>query len=169
MKRSELDLEQLLRRTLEHILEKVGATNAAIFLPSSLDEYSLGGYINYDQAGGSPDLLLQHLADIVAPEIANRDALLHVTDNETLDQWLGDDANYLEDCHLVASPCVHEDECLAVIALFRDCESPFEHESVETIDAISPVLAEYLAKIIRVHHRAVMETEFEGPDEDLPF
>lgn len=167
--RKELDLEQLLRRTLEHVLEKAGATNAALFLPSSMDEYSLGGYINYDQANGSPDFLLQHLADIVAPQIAHRDELLHVTDNETISQWIGDDADYLEDCHMLASPCVFEDECLAVFVLFRDSETPYDAAAVETLTAISPVLAEHLARIIRVHHRCVVETEFEGPDEELPF
>ncbi|MCC7408221.1 MAG: response regulator transcription factor, partial [Phycisphaeraceae bacterium] len=36
--KQELDLEQLLRKTLEYILEKAGPTNAAIFLPASMDE-----------------------------------------------------------------------------------------------------------------------------------
>ena len=70
--RDELDLEQLLRKTLEHLVEKAGPTNAAVFLPSSMDEYTLGGYVNYDCTPESADMLLQHLADVVAPKISNR-------------------------------------------------------------------------------------------------
>jgi DNA-binding response OmpR family regulator len=167
--RHELDLEQLLRKSLEHVLDKCGPTNAAIFLPSTMDEFSLGGYINYDQTGGSPDMLLQHLADVVAPKAAERQTLAHITDDETLSGWIGDDAAYLTDCHVLAAPCRHDDECLAVLVLFRDAAQPFEVAGVEAINAMSPVLAEYLAKIIRVHHRMAMHHEFEGPDEPTPF
>src|SRR5690606_37867773 len=60
--RDELDLEGLLRKTLEFLVHKAGACNAAIFLPATADEYSLGGYVNYDCTSDSADILLQHLA-----------------------------------------------------------------------------------------------------------
>src|SRR5690606_39228493 len=118
--RDELDLEKLLRRTLEYIIEKAGASNAAIFLPSSMDEYSLGGYVNYDCTPESADMLLQHLGDVFAPKVARQNELVHITDNIALCGWLGDDAMWLEDRHVLAFGCRQDDEALAVIAVFRD-------------------------------------------------
>ena len=164
--RDELDLEVLLRKTLEHVVEKVGPTNAAVFLPSATDEFSLGGYVNYDCTAESADMMLQHLADVVAPKVSGREDLLHVTDNETLAYWIGDDAAYLADSHVVAVPCKHEEETLAVMVLFRDNSEAFADTSVEACGAMGPLLAEALAKVIRVHHRAAPEIEDWGGDVD---
>src|SRR5690606_26159418 len=46
--RQELEIEGLLRTTLEYALARLGPTNAAIFLPSSGGEFSLGAYVNHD-------------------------------------------------------------------------------------------------------------------------
>lgn len=150
---NELDLETLLRKTLEFLLHKAGPTNAAIFLPSASEEYSLGGYVNYDCTSESADILLQHLADVLAPRLSRRSSVLHVTDNTTLIEWIGDDAAYLEDSHVVAFPCRHDGEVLASIALFRDGTQPFEASFVEACNTIAPLLANFLARIIRIHHR----------------
>jgi DNA-binding response OmpR family regulator len=152
--RRELDLERLLHQTLEFILEKAGATNAAIFLPVTVDEYTLGGYVNYDCADGSPEILLNHLADVVAPRVAEHDTHVHLTDNDAIHDWVGgDDSTYLTDCHMLAVPCYAENEPLAVMTLFRDSAQPFGEDVINTCNAIAPMLGQYLAKIVRVHHR----------------
>lgn len=151
--RRELDLERLLHQTLEFVLEKAGPTNAAIFLPVTADEYTLGGYVNYDCASGSPEILLNHLADVVAPRVAEEDRHVHLTTNEALAQWLGDDSAYLTDCHMLAIPCYAENEPLAVMVLFRDGTQPLSEDTIHTCRAIAPMLGQYLAKIVRVHHR----------------
>ncbi len=176
--KDELDLEKVLRRTLEFLVNKAGPTNAAIFLPSSLDEYTLGGYVNYDCDADSADVLLEHLADIVAPKISEHaeqhPGLLHITDNDALFNWIGDDAAYFEDSHVLGFACRHEGETLAVLVLFRDAADPFTAELIDTCDAVAPALAAYLARIIRIHHRQIggpgMGDEFGGDDEEaLPF
>lgn len=163
--RDELDLEKLLRRTLEFIVEKAGATNAAMFLPSSMDEYSLGGYVNYDCSSKGADMLLQHLADVVAPKIAECTELVHLTNNDDLKEWIGEDAAWLEDSHVIAFACRHKDEALAIVTLFRDGGQPFSPAMIETCKAIAPMLGENLARIIRIHHRAA-EIQF-GDDDAL--
>ena len=131
----ELDLEAVLRKTLEYIIQQAGPCNAAVFLPSSADEFSLGGYVNYDCTKESADMLLQHLADVLAPMVANKgEEMMHVTDNRALDDLLGDDWNYLADCDLLALPVNHDGEALAVITLFRDNDQPF---TAPAIDAMS--------------------------------
>lgn len=161
---NELDLEYILRRTLEYVLEKAGPTNAALFLPSMADEYSLGGYVNLDGSRESTTMILQHLADIVAPKMVDRDGVLHITDNETMGKWIGADAAYLEDAHVLAVRCQHEDETLAVLVAFRDQSMPFAQEIVQTFDAISTLLAEQLSRVIRIHHRHLPHT-IEDDDE----
>ncbi len=159
--RQELDLEQLLRCVLEFVVEKAGPTNAAVFLPANAHEYTLGGYVNYDTISGSPDLLLEHLADVAVPAIADHDGVLLLDDNAGLHQWLGDDAAHLEDCHVLASTGRHDDEVLAVLMLFRDGEDPFAAQALEAMETITPMLADHLARIIRVHHRHLPDDDSE--------
>mgnify|MGYP001289127688 CR=1 FL=1 len=157
--RDELDLEGLLRKTLEFLVQKAGPSNIAIFLPSTADEYTLGGYVNYDCTSESADVLLQHLADVVAPLMTDRTEPVHITDNQTLRQWIGDDQAYLADCHVLSFACLHQHETLAVVVLFRDGATPYTTEMVETAKAIAPMLGDYLARVIRIHHRHVPEYE----------
>lgn len=159
----DLDLEVVLRKTLEYIIQQAGPCNAAIFLPSSADEFSLGGYVNYDCTKESADMLLEHLADVLAPAVANTgEELMHVTDNRGLDDLLGDDWNYLADCDLLALPVNHDGEALAVITLFRDNEQPFTEPAIDAMSSIADQMGTLLGRIIRVHHRS-MSGDFDEP------
>ncbi len=161
----ELDLEVVLRKTLEYLIQQAGPSNAAVFLPSSADEYALGGYVNYDCTKESADMLLEHLADVLAPRVGESDEpVLHATDNQTLTELLGDDWNYLADCHLIAVPAMHDGEALAVITLFRDDSQPFTEPAIEALGAIADQMGELLGRIIRVHHRAM--PDFDPPESD---
>lgn len=163
--KDELDLEALLRKTLEYIIEKAGATNAALFLPATGEEFTLGGYVNYDCTAESADILLEHLADVIAPRLADCEEPVGVTNDEQLQQWLGGDAAYLSNSHLLGVGCKHDEETLAVLVLFRDAGHPFDRETNDTLAAISPMLAEYLARIIRVHHRHLDDDDMGGEDD----
>jgi len=167
--KDQLDLEELLRTTLEYLIEKLGPTNAAIFLPSTMDEYSLGGYVNYDCVADSIDMLMDHLGDVLAPKVAEQDHVIHLRDSESIANWIGDDAAYLTDSHLIAFPCRHQDDALAVVVFFRDLGQPFNEVTVDTVTALAPMLGEALARVIRVHHRAGLEFEDGDEDEALPF
>lgn len=161
----ELDLEIVLRKTLEYIVQQAGPCNAAVFLPSSADEFSLGGYVNYDCTKESADMLLQHLADVLAPAVAEKgEELMHVTDNRSLDELLGDDWNYLADCDLLALPVNHDGEALAVITLFRDSDQPFTEPAIDAMSTVADQMGELLGRIIRVHHRAM--PDFDEPAND---
>ena len=150
----ELDLEPLLRKTLTFLVEKAGATNAAVFLPAMSDEeFNVGGYVNYDCDTGAADMLLQHLADVMAPRVAAHRKPVHLSDEASLAAWLGDDAAYLAECDVVAFGCRQEGEPLAAVVLFRDAAEPFDDELLATCEAVSRTLGERLVKLIRVHHR----------------
>lgn len=182
----ELDLEQALRTTLEFLVQKAGPTNAAIFLPATMDEYSLGGYVNYDCPGDSADMLLDHLADVVAPHLTDCDEVLHFKTDRQLEDWIGDDAAYLAESELVTFAARHDDETLAVIVLFRDQGQPFDRVVLDACASVGPILGEALARIIRIHHRHMPDLlgeddssgtgddgfdglSFDGDDDSIPF
>ncbi len=152
----ELDLEVLLRKTLEHLIARIGPSNAAIFLPATLDEYSLGGYVNYDCPKHAVDRLLDDLADTLAPRVAESgEALVHLTGDQDIDDWTGGGLapEALRGCTVAAVPCSSDDECLAVLTLFRRDEAPFTEAHLEMLSELGPVLGAALEKIIRIHHR----------------
>ena len=168
----ELDLEALLRLTLEYLMEQAGPCNAAIYLPATMDEYSLGGYVNLDIPDGAADLLLSSLADTFAPRIAEAAEAVHVTSRAEMERWAGRDAEDLEGRHVAAVSCDGDDECLAVVVLFRDGETPFEASALDAVAAMAPLLGVALERIIRVHHRASMHDDanpFDADDLDLGY
>ena len=150
--RGELGLEPLLRLGLEFVLGHVGATNAAIFLPSG-EGFTVGGYINYTLDRAAADLLLDHLADAAAPHIAEADRPLHATEDAELEYWLPEAAGPLRGCHVLALPCRHEGEALASIMLFRGASEPFNATMIETLRTIAPLFAAQLVRVIGIHHR----------------
>lgn len=163
--RGELGLEPVIRTTLEHLVAVSGGTNAAIFLPASMNEYSLGGYVHPTATPESASMLLEHLADVVAPKLAEAVGPIHLTDNDQLAAWFDDDAAWLDDSELLGVPCMLESdddseaETLAVVLLFRDRDQPFGAEVLEACERLGPVLAESLHRVIRVHHRLGFSSE----------
>jgi DNA-binding response OmpR family regulator len=151
--RGELDIEQLLRTTLEFILARSGPTNAAVFLPTTSGDYSLGAYVNYDCPKETCDVLLDHLANAVAPRFENVRGMAHLTTPEQLDEYLDKDADWLHDSHVVGFPCLHGEECLAIFMLFRDQRSPFQQPLLEQVRTVGELFATQLARVIHIHHR----------------
>jgi len=151
--RAELDVENLLRVTLEWMLAKTGPTNAAVYLPTGHDDFSLGAYVNYDLPREASDFLLDHLADVVPCRFERKDAVHHLTSMKELERHLGEAANWFPEPNLIAFPCVNRGECLAVVALFRSSRAPFPESTLEHLRAMRPIFADQLAKVIRVHNR----------------
>ena len=160
--REELDLEGLLRKTLEFLLGRAGPTNVAIFLPSNFQEYALSGYVNYDCASDTADTLLEQLAEVLPPKVSVCPATMHVDDDRDLLDLVGDQLACLSGNHLVAFACRDEDETLAVVVMFRNGDEPFAANITELCDAVAPLLAGALARIIRIHHRHL-------PDDDADY
>lgn len=168
--RQDLDVESLLRTALEFVLAKTGPTNAAVFLPSTSGDFALGAYVNYDCDRDSADVLLEHLADVIAPKLENEEDLLSFTDDDDLIAFLGDDAHWLGGTNVVTFGCRHDDECLAAVVLFRDRSNPFSGEAVETLRTIMDLFASQLARVIQVHHRHLPKDQwgaFDEPDDEF--
>ncbi len=168
--RQDLDVESLLRTALEFILAKTGPTNAAVFLPSTSGDFALGAYVNYDCSRDSADVLLDHLADVIAPKIENEPDLLSFTNDDDLIAFLGDDAHWLAGSNVVTFGCRHDDECLAAVILFRDHSNPFSSEAVAMLRTITDLFAGQLARVIHIHNRHLPKDQwgaFDEPDDEF--
>lgn len=151
----ELDVEDLLRTTLEYFLRRIGPMNAAVFLPGTADEFTLGAYINYDCPKDSADFMLDQLADVIPQQMIDETRVLEFRGDAELENWLGDNAHWLSDSHAVSFACRHEDECLAVFTLFRNMNMPFDDQFVPLMESVAEVFGKQLAHVIHVHHRAL--------------
>jgi DNA-binding response OmpR family regulator len=151
----ELDLEQVLRRTLEFIIKRVGPTNAVIFLPGQCGAYTVGGYVNYSHDKAALSFILDQAAADFAPAIADDGDVVHLTSDQQIAEYVGDEMpGWMDNCNVLACPCVDENgEVLASLMLYRDRSEPFEEEAIEMMIATCPMVAGHLVKVIRVHHR----------------
>lgn len=160
--RQELDLESLLRTVLEYTLRKVGSTNAAIFLPSTTGDFTLGAYVNYDCPRDTAETLLDHLADIIAPAFEHRDDIATMRGLSGLRAEPGSGGEWLEDSTITAFACRQDNECLGVVVLFRDRRSPFDAAAMEKIRIIRDLFGQQLARVIRTHHRHLPKNQWGG-------
>lgn len=161
--RQELEIESLLRTVLEYILAKIGPTNAAVFLPATSSDFSLGAYVNCDFNGQALDTLLDHLADTLAPKFEQRSGVHVFADRGQTASMLGHDAHWLPEHATIVFPCHRDEECLAVVALFRDDRTPFEPSTKALLETISSLFANQLARIIHVHHRHLPKSQWGAP------
>lgn len=162
--RQELDIESLLRTMLEFTLSKIGSTNAAVFLPTSSGDYSLGAYVNYDIPKDAAEVMLDHLADTIAPRFEQTDGVVTLATDRDMGEALGCDAHWLEDHGAMIISCSHEDECLGVLTLFRNQTRPFDAEDERTLSIISKLFGEQLGRVIHVHHRHLPKDEWGSID-----
>lgn len=151
--RQELDLECLLRTVLEFVLAKLGPTNAAIFLPNTAGDYTLGAYVNYDCPRDTAEVLLEHLAGVMPDRFEDEERVVLMRSEQALIGRLGDQADWLDGHAVACFSCRHDDECLAVVTLFRDRRTGFADDHVRILDAIAELFAQQLARVIQIHHR----------------
>jgi len=172
----ELDVEDLLRTSLQYLLTKTGATNAAVYLPGSKPtQFGLGAYVHYDCPRTTAQPLLDRLGDDICQRLAHRPDIIRFTDTREFVHAIGMAGAVLEDAELVAWSALHEGECMAVFFLFRNRAEPFKEELAALIDVLRPVFGAQMAKLVRIHHRSNFqfpklqgegEDDGEGEDED---
>ena len=104
--RRELDVEALLRTVLEYLLAKGGPMNAAIFLPDTYGDFSLGAYVNYDCPRDTGEAMLDHLADVVPAEFAQTRQIAMMRSEAELESMLGDDAHWLTGHCVLVMSCI---------------------------------------------------------------
>jgi DNA-binding NarL/FixJ family response regulator len=166
--RQELDVEDLLRTALEYMLVKTGPTNAAVFLAGGDGRFGLGAYVNYEHPRRTMEPMLQRLCDEACPRISNEPEILRFDDAAEFVQDCGLGPEVDADMEMVAVPCTHDGECLAVLYLFRNAAEPFAEAVASVLDDLRSLLAEQLDRLIRIHNRLdhAWPDEAEEADED---
>ena len=169
--RQELDIESLLRTFLEYLLGRVGSTNAGVFLPNSVGDYTLGAYINYDRPRATAEAELEERASVIAPAFEDEVRVVALRDDIAIADRLGDEASFFTGESLLAVGCYdtpvdRDSECLAVLCLFRDRRTPFSDEAARTVQVAAELFGRQLARVIRVHHRHNPD-ELWGIDDDI--
>ncbi len=172
--RQELEIESLLRTMLEFTLSKIGSTNAVVFLPTNSGDYSLGAYVNYDIPRDAAEVMLDQLADILAPEFEDATEVVSISGHVEMAEAMGNSSHWLEDSAVMVVSCQQDDECLAVLGLFRDETMPFSDEDVRVLSIIAKLFGEQLGRVIRVHHRHLPKDQwgtldagfYDGPMDD---
>lgn len=167
--RQELDVEDLLRTTLEYMLTKTGPTNAAVFLPDADQHYGLGAYVNYDCPRESVGMLLDHLCRAICPQMEDESEIVAFDDAEEFANWIGLEAEFLAETEIIAYSCRHDGRCLAVVVMFRNKNEPFANEVADVVDLLRPIFAEQLSHVIRIHHRATPSWPQESVDDEYDF
>jgi len=167
--RQELDIEDLLRTALEYLLTRTGPTNAAVFLPDSEGEYSLGAYVNFDCPRDTVGTVLDRLGEAICPQLAQETEIMSFNDASEFADWIGVEAGMLSESQVLAFSCRHEGQGLAVVVLFRTATRPFTDELAGIIDVLRPIFAEQLANVIRVHRRAEPSWPKDAVDDDFDF
>ena len=161
----ELDVEQMLRTSLEYIMEKVGPTNGVVYLREAEGDYGVGAYVNYEWQDRNILPTLEQLGTAVCPQMLNDPGLLKFDDASDFAQCEGVDTALFADAEVVACSCPRADDCLAVLVLFRRDTTPFTDSMASVLDALRTVLAEQLGRILRVHKRSTLEWPDETPDD----
>jgi hypothetical protein len=177
--RQELDVEDLLRTTLEYLLTKTGPTNAAVFLPEggalgpNADKkniaFGLGAYVNCDCPRETISAMLDHLGEAICPQMVSENDIVRFADAEEFSEWIGADAECLADSQVIAFTCRHKGDCLAVIVLFRKKSHPFDERVAGALDTMRTIIAEQLRNVVKVHHRATQGWPREAEDGDLDY
>lgn len=166
--RQEIELESLMRTSLEFLLAKLGSTNAALFLPSSSGDWTLGAYVNYDRSRDSAEMMLDHLADTVPARMDELGSAVSLHGETQIRHALAGAADWLGDCTVLAAPAIHEGETLACVLLFRDKTTPFAEHARETLESLSKILASQFGRVIKLHHRHLPKEEWASPGDPFP-
>ena len=150
--RRELDVEAILRMTLEHVLAKTGPTNAAVYLPTGSGDFALGAYVNYSLPAETIDVALDHMADALAPAFAGEDCL-EVFGPGQIAERVDNVQDWIGDASAIVFTCQDEGETLAIGCLFRDPHEPFSEEALDEIESVRGVFGSQLSRVIRIHNR----------------
>lgn len=140
------DLEQLLCHTMDWMLRQMGYANIAVWLAGDDDEFQLGAYMKYTQAG---EAKLTDALRAGMVKVATKEELLHLSGDALRAKLTAREMEFLQDQDVMAVNCSYLAESLAVVVMFRDAKAGFSAEDAQTLKTISPLFAVALAGIVR--------------------
>ena len=165
----ELDVEMLLRRTLEYVAGELGVVNAAVYLPRPSGDLALGAYVGATLPGDEAEMIFDDLASSIHDRGGPREtSALYASDTE-LDVVFGGGSYWLERSDVIVTPCVDNGRELAVLIAFRPrTDGGLDDVAVDLLESSTAALTGQLARAVRVHNRLCGEEAWFGFDVEEP-
>ncbi|HUO06936.1 MAG TPA: response regulator [Phycisphaerae bacterium] len=147
----EIEVEGILRKTMEWVLRKVGPINAAVYLPDAERHFALGAYLNLDTEADA--LLINDIGETVVKQAESAGQAVAIDDDRAIEHLFGSAGERLKGRSWLSVACNVRRECLAVIVIFRSKVQPIDASIRTMIDAIAPVLGERIDQALGLYHR----------------
>lgn len=152
---NEVEVEGLLRRTMEWVLKKLGPINAAVFLPDSERKFALGAYLNLDTEADAA--LISAMGETIIKQADHTGGgsgrPVQVDDDQMIDELFGQEGAALKGRVWMTVGCFAKRECLAVLAIFRKANEPLDAQVRNVAEAIAPTLGEKIDQALGLYHR----------------
>jgi len=153
-------LEQLLCHTMDWLLRQVGYCNIGIWLASAEHDLQLGAFMKYTIAAEPP--LMEALQKNLL-KLTMRRGFVRLGAADLKATLTPGELKYMAEQEVLAINCTYLGESLAVMALFRDHNTPFSTDDVAALKTMSPLFALSLARAVRGS-----EGESDEPHEGTP-
>lgn len=158
----DLEIERTLRKALELVLRKLGPMNAAIFLPDSENNFSLGAYLNFDT---NPDsVFVSMVAQTVVSKAAMQCATISLPNDEAVREAFGSDSTLLTGRTWLATPAMRGNDCTAVIVAFQPQHKPLPQATQKLLESLAPLLAEKITRSINIYNRIKLVEDDDSQD-----
>jgi len=162
----ELEVESMLRTSLEYLLHRLGPMNAAVYIREGDVGWGVGAYINYDRQGENFSEFLHTLGEHACSSVSQERGLRLFTDGSSFTNWINSEDLDFSGNEVVAVGCFDGSQCMAVIVFFRSDSKRFGDESVKIIETLSPIFGTQLGSILKINRRAETNWPSGSVDDD---
>jgi response regulator of citrate/malate metabolism len=160
----EIEVEGLLRKTMEWILKKVGPINAAVYLPDADRRFALGAYLNLDTEADAA--LISDVGETIVKQADAIRTIVAIDNDKMLEDLFGHSAARLKTRSWLALGCFSGRECLGVIVVFRNREQAMDNSVRGILEVMAPILGEKMEEALSLYNR--MNPFEEDEDSYLP-
>ncbi len=145
----DLDIETMMRATMQYILKHAGPVNAAVFLPDSEGNYVLGAYLDLDTKAET--MLVEVIAQTLVPHAVSTRDFVQFTDDTAIHAKFAQPM--LHGRSWLAVAACHQKDPMAVIVAFRNQDEAMPATVRTTLESIAAVLGERISRLMDIHNR----------------
>ena len=152
----DLDIESMLRTSLEYLMSRVGPSNALVLLAEE-PQWTLGAYVNYDLNTTDLETTLSALTTAAGGGEIEPGRIVAFDSSAAFNEWAGEEALIADGSHGVVFECISSEGVEARILLLRSRTMPWDESIHRTLRTIAAIFAEQVVRIDRIHHRGCDE------------
>jgi hypothetical protein len=163
---NEIEVEGLLRKTMEWVLAKLGPVNAAVYLSDAERNFSLGAYLNLDTDADGP--MIAAVGETIVRHSESSGNTISIEHDAMIDEMFGEEGELLKGRAWLSTGCyapAPKRDCLAVLVVFKKQGEPIDGMRT-MVEAISPILGERIEQALELYHRMHPRNEDGGEEEE---